>query len=381
MRLFYLNWTNPFRVSLGIGDEAAVTVLHGNAVKVTIPTQVRWKPGQYAYLRMPGISFFENHPFTIASLCSEDYPSEYDKDHRDMVVVFRPFGGFTKKVLESALDHGPWWTYRTFIDGPYGGMRRSMESFDHVILFAGGTGITAVVSQLLDLIKRMRDGKAITKHVHLVWAMKRPETMEWFKEELRICREFAPLGAVSCQFYITAAKRAAHSNKLVSAQTPNRPVSMVFHDKVNDMFQNIANNRYSMSSNNRNSTLIRDEAAGDPEREKELREEDADRLRPLPEAHLRPVRAESRAQLSSSLDRQRGASHSPARSPSPDRKHSMETPHMPPHPTLREKRRSNAMTIDIESAQNAQTTQMQQVAEDPQNFEFGFPSTPTECKL
>lgn len=380
MRLFHLNWTNPFRVSWGIGEEAAVTVLHENAVKVTIPTQVRWKPGQYVYLRMPGISFFENHPFTIASLCSEDYPSEYGENHRDMVVVFRPFGGFTKKVLESALDHGPWWTYRAFIDGPYGGMRRSMDSFDHVVLIAGGTGITAIVSQLLDLIKRMRDGKAVTKHIHLVWAMKRPETMEWFKEELRICREFAPPGTVSCQFYITAAKRAAHGNKIVSAQTPNRPVSMVFHDKVNDMFQNIASNRYSMSSNNRNSALIRDEAGGDPEREKELREEDADRLRPLPEAHLRPVRAESRSHLSPSPDRQRVGSRSPARSTSPDREHSIETPHMPPHPTLHEKRRSNAITLDIESAQSVQTTQMQQVAEDPQNFDFGFPSTPTECK-
>lgn len=381
MRLFYLNWTNPFRVSWGIGEEAAVTVLHDNAVKVTIPTQVRWKPGQYVYLRMPGISFFENHPFTIASLCSDDYPSEYDENYRDMVVVFRPFGGFTKKVLDSALDHGPWWTYRAFIDGPYGGMRRSMDSFDHVVLIAGGTGITAVVSQLLDLIKRMRDGKAITKHVHLVWALKRPETMEWFKEELRICREFAPPGAVSCQFYITAAKRASHGNKLVSAQTPNRPVSMVFHDKVNDMFQNIASNRYSMSSNNRNSALIRDEAGGDSEREKELREEDADRLRPLPEAHLRPARGASRSHLSPSPDRQRVASRSPVRVLSPDRENSMETPHMPPHPTLHEKRRSMAISLDIESAQNAQATQIQQVAEDPQNFQFGFPSTPTECKL
>ena len=115
-----------------------------------------------------------------------------------MVLVFRPYGGFTNKVVETALEHGPWQTYRAFLDGPYGGMRRSMDSFDHVVVIAGGSGITAVVSQLLDLIKRMRDGKAVTKSVQLVWAMKRPETMEWFKEELRICREFAPPGAVQC---------------------------------------------------------------------------------------------------------------------------------------------------------------------------------------
>ena len=378
-RLFYLNWTNPFRVSFCVGEEAAVTVMHENAVKVTIPTQTKWRPGQYVYLRMPGVSFFENHPFTIASLCSDDYPSEYGEKYRDMVVVFRPFGGFTKKVLDSALDHGPWWTYRAFIDGPYGGMRRSMVSFDHVVLIAGGTGITAVVSHLLDVIKRMRDGKAVTKNVHLIWAMKRPETMEWFKEELRICREFAPPDTVSCQFYITAAKRQTQTGQLVSAQTPNRPVSMVFHNKVNDVFQSIASNRFSFNSQ-RNSTQIRDAAAGDVEREKELHAENEDRLRPLPEAHLKPARQPSRGHLAvGPLPAQR------ARTPSPDRNYtemaSEETPHLPPHPTLHEKRRSRPMSLDITTAQNHQATQLQQMAQSQnsqQGFDFGFPQTPTE---
>ncbi|KAI5369802.1 Putative ferric reductase, NAD binding domain, ferric reductase transmembrane component-like protein [Septoria linicola] len=362
--IVYLNWTNPFRVSWGIGEEAAVTVLEENAVKVTIPTQVRWKPGQYIYLRMPGISFFENHPFTIASMCSDDYPSGYGDKYRDMVVLFRPFGGFTKKVLNSALDHGPWWTYRAFIDGPYGGMRRSMDSFDHIVLIAGGTGITAIVSHLLDLIKRMRDGKAVTKDIHLIWAMKRPETMEWFKEELRICREFAPPDTVSCQFYITAAKRQTHTGKLVSAQTPGRPVSMVLHDKVNDVFQSIASNRFSMSSN-RHSALIEAEANGNADREKELRDENTDRLQPLPQAHLKPMRSPSQRHLLPSV-----AAEAPAL---------QETPHMPPHPTLHEKRRSKQLSLDISSAQVAQASQIQQVIESKdQGFDFGFPSTPTE---
>ena len=46
-----------------------------------------------------------------------------------MVLVFRPFGGFTNKVLRRALEHGPWHTYRAFVDGPYGGMQRRIEAF------------------------------------------------------------------------------------------------------------------------------------------------------------------------------------------------------------------------------------------------------------
>jgi NAD(P)H-flavin reductase len=279
VRLFFLNWANPRRFSWLIGEESAVTVLPENAVKVTIPTQMKWRPGQYVYLRMPGISVFENHPFTIASLCSDDFPSEYGEQYRDMTLVFRPFGGFTRKVLNAAIDDGPMKTYRAFIDGPYGGMQRDLASFDTVILFAGGSGITAIVSQLLDLIKKMRDGKAVTKQVHVVWALKRPETMEWFKEELRICREFAPLETVHCQFFITAAKRTMPGAGQ-PPPSPSRPVSDLMHHKINDVFQGIASKR--------NSTLIRDESGGDPEKERELRAEIEDGITALPQPTFLP---------------------------------------------------------------------------------------------
>ncbi|KAH9837493.1 ferric/cupric reductase transmembrane component 7-like [Teratosphaeria destructans] len=380
VRLFYLNWSNPWRMSWLIGEEAAVTLLPESALKITVPTQMRWRPGQYVYVRMPGVEMFGNHPFTIASLCSDDFPSAYGPEYRDMVLVFRPFGGFTNRVLETALEHGPWHTYRTFLDGPYGGMSRSVDSFDHVVMVAGGSGITALVSQLLNLIKRMRDGKAVTKTVQLIWSMKRPETMEWFKEELRICREFAPLDTVTCQFYITSAKRMSKGGTLVSAGTPTRPVSMVIHEKVNDIFQNIASNRYSMgSSHYRNSALIRDEAEGDPEREKALRQENEDRIRPLPEAHLKAIPASNR-HLSPSPER-RAASQETGRSRSPDNRVIEDTPHMPPHPTLHEKRRSRPMSLDISTAQSMHADALQQLSqmEDPQSHQdFGFPSTPTE---
>ncbi|MCJ1390357.1 hypothetical protein MMC18_003216 [Xylographa bjoerkii] len=313
IRLFYLNWTNIRRTSWLIGEEASITILPENAVKVTIPTQVTWRPGQYVYLRMPGISVFENHPFTIASLCSDDFPSEYGEQYRDMIIVFRPFSGFTRKVVNAHNENGPWHTYRAFIDGPYGGMQRELAAFDTVILFAGGSGITAIVSQLLDLIKKMRDGRAVTKQVHVVWALKRPETMEWFKEELRICRQYAPPDSVHCQFFITAAKRHKPSTGQPAAQS--RPVSQVFHDKINEAFQGIADKRHS--------ALIREEAGGDAEKERELRAENEDGITALPQAYLAPPKSPK----------------SPRR-PRPAR---LEIP--PPEPSS--------------------------------NFDFGFPSTPT----
>ncbi|KAL2121995.1 hypothetical protein VTJ04DRAFT_2450 [Mycothermus thermophilus] len=273
LRLFKLNWTRPWRLSWLIGDEAAINIMSENAIKITIPTQMRWKPGQYVYLRMPGISLFENHPFTISSLCSEDFPSEYGEEYRDCVLVFRPYGGFTRKVLETAIEKGPFHTYRAFLDGPYGGMRRELAAFDTVILIAGGSGITSLMSQLLNLIKRMRDGKAITKKIVVVWALKRLEAMDWFREELRICRESAPPESVTCKFFVTAAVRQK-PNQQPTHRAP-RPLSNMFHDKLDGFVAGIASKR--------NSALIMAEAQGDPERERELRREDEDRITALPQ--------------------------------------------------------------------------------------------------
>lgn len=337
-RLLFLNWTNPRRMSWLIGEEAAVTILPENAVKITVATQIRWRPGQYVYLRMPGISVLENHPFTIASLCSDDFPSEYGVEYRDMTLVFRPFGGFTRKVLNVALEKGPQSSYRAFIDGPYGGMQRDLASFDSVVLLAGGSGITAIVSQLLDLIKKMRDNKAVTKRVEVVWALKRPDTMEWFKEELRICRDFAPPETVHCQFFITAAKRTMAGTRM--PPSPARPVSDMIHGKLNDVFQGVASKR--------NSALIRDEAGGDPEKERELRRENEDGISAL------PVAVVSAPAITTTSPR----------APSP-------TLTFPPPPKKAHTRNKPSFTVKIPPLHNPPHNT------NTNTFDFGFPSTPT----
>lgn len=285
-RFSKLNWTKPWRYAFLVGDEAAIQIMAENTVKITIPTQVKWVPGQYFYLRMPGISLLENHPFTVTSLCSEDFPSEYGEQYRDAVMVFRPYGGFTKKVLETAIEKGPFHTYRAFLDGPYGGMRRDLAAFDTCILIAGGSGITSLMSQLLNLIKRMRDGKAITKKIVVVWALRRLESMDWFREELRICRESAPPDSITCKFFVTSAVRASVQAQAIAAGTTGttrapRPLSNAFHDKLDGFVAGIASKR--------NSALIADVAQGNPDRERELRAEEQDRFTALPQQkYLQP---------------------------------------------------------------------------------------------
>ncbi|KAK8070901.1 ferric reductase transmembrane component 7 [Apiospora hydei] len=278
LRLFKLNWTKPWRLAFMVGDEAAITLMTENAIKVTIPTQMRWSPGQYVYLRMPGIS--------------EDFPSEYGEQYRDCVLVFKPYGGFTRRVLETAIQKGPFHTYRAYLDGPYGGMRRELSAFDTCILIAGGSGITSLMSQLLNLIKRMRDGKAITKKVVVIWALKRLEAMDWFREELRICRESAPPESVTCKFFVTSAVRQRVGAGLGAGvgERAQRPLSTMFHDRLDGFVAGVASKRAS--------TYIRDEAQGNVDYERELRAEDEDRITALPQQrYLQPHHEDSLRRL------------------------------------------------------------------------------------
>ncbi|KAI2787135.1 hypothetical protein POX_f07497 [Penicillium oxalicum] len=218
LRFLHLNWSNPLRpAAFMVGEECTVTLLPQGAVRVTVPTRMRWRPGQYVYLSMPSVAFFQSHPFTITSLCSDDFPSRYGEEYRDCVLVFRPLGGFTRKVFRQALWNSPLHTYSALLEGPYGGMQREMAAFNSVVFVAGGSGITAVVSQLLDLIKKVRDGKAITRSIRVIWALKGPETMEWFQRELRICKDHAPAGIFQCQFFLTGVKNVKEDRDL--AQT------------------------------------------------------------------------------------------------------------------------------------------------------------------
>lgn len=367
-RLFYLNWMNPLRPSWLIGEESAVTILPENAVKVTIPTQTRWKPGQYAYLRMPGISIVQNHPFTIASLCSEDFPSDYGDKYRDMTLVFRPFGGFTRQVYDTAQKKGPYKTYRSFIEGPYGGMQRQMSSFDQVIFFAGGSGITAIASQLLDLVKRMRDGKATTKSVHVIWAMKRPEIMEWFKEELRICREYAPAGSVHCHFFITSAKRYTPAGLGIGADGRQNRLSQLLAEKVDGVMQGI--------SKKRDSRIIDDY---------EMQDEEQDLVTALPQRtqfaspitrqpYFPPPPGQSDATTRTQMDEKR-ASSSLSEMQKDAETMSQADKLYNQHRYTAQQRMSNISTNDWASSRTPPADEENQNRNSA--FDFGFPQTPT----
>lgn len=148
---------------------ATLTALTNNGVKVTIPTRMRWQAGQHVFLRIPGLSLFDNHPFTVASVMQEGKGNDFE--YNDLVLVFKPHRGFTKRMFDISRSM-PDASYKAYLDGPYGGLSRKLEAFETVLMIAGGSGITPIVAHLQHLVQKFRKGEALTRDIRIVWTVK-----------------------------------------------------------------------------------------------------------------------------------------------------------------------------------------------------------------
>lgn len=95
-----------------------------------------------------------------------------DCGYNDLVLVFKPHKGFTRRVFDISRTH-PDVSYRAYLDGPYGGLSRKLEAFETVLMVAGGSGITPIVAHLQHLASKIREGEALTRDIRIIWTVKR----------------------------------------------------------------------------------------------------------------------------------------------------------------------------------------------------------------
>ena len=134
-------WTYPLLRTLieyGVGQKARMSVEDNSFIRITIPADFTWRPGQHCFLRFCsfGIHALSSHPFTICSLPSTS-PTESSK----LVFYIRHRGGFTARLHSYASTRSSV-QVPVLIDGPYGGIEnRRFFGSDRIIVIAGGTGV------------------------------------------------------------------------------------------------------------------------------------------------------------------------------------------------------------------------------------------------
>ncbi|WVR06150.1 hypothetical protein IAU60_003180 [Kwoniella sp. DSM 27419] len=100
-------------------------------------------------------------------------------DHDVMRVAIRR-KGFKWKAGQhgTTLEADVTTTIPLGLEGPYG-HAHSLDHFDTVLLVAGGTGVTFVLSHFLQIIANAPKPTSRVTHLHLVWHVRHAEDVEW----------------------------------------------------------------------------------------------------------------------------------------------------------------------------------------------------------
>lgn len=218
IRLAYNNW------SKGSFTSATCLALPGEVTRVTVelPRYVDVRPGTHAYLRFSGITAWESHPFSIAWV---EHSAERSNDRSLPVSEKEPFHigmdrgklktsvsfiigaqtGFTRKLYERTLvlqnmkrsqktkeqleaekalspqsDKVEGIQFRAAMEGPYAG-HHNLDSYGHIVLFAGSTGITHQISYIKRHLEGYNAGTVATRRITLVWIIRSYESLNWVR--------------------------------------------------------------------------------------------------------------------------------------------------------------------------------------------------------
>ncbi|KAL5457609.1 hypothetical protein EMCRGX_G034884 [Ephydatia muelleri] len=156
----------------------------------TIELQMRKKgfhteAGQYVFINVPSVAYFEWHPFTLTSSPEEDYFSVH-------IRIVGDWSEELSKQLGSGRDgfKQSWELPLITIDGPFG--TASEDVFEHEVgmLVGAGIGVTPFASILKSVFYKLTTEKKISlKKVYFYWICPEPQSFEWFASMLSSVEE------------------------------------------------------------------------------------------------------------------------------------------------------------------------------------------------
>ncbi|EWS74548.1 ferric reductase-like transmembrane component family protein (macronuclear) [Tetrahymena thermophila SB210] len=119
-----------------------------------------FKGGQYFFIMIPHLSYFQWHPFSVFSASYEE----------EMVFYVKSLGNWTGDLYEIAGKPGQPTSYRAYIDGPYGSHSISIEGdkYQNFLMISGGIGVTPIISTAKELLAEIDDGRPV-KNLHFIW--------------------------------------------------------------------------------------------------------------------------------------------------------------------------------------------------------------------
>jgi len=184
---------------------AKVTALGklGTKIEVTMPLIHTFEAGQYCWINIPHVSLFQWHPFSISS--SPPGPGQAT-DGVSLTFHVGDIHGAGTFVNKLRLATTAYSELKVNIDGPYGRVALPLEIHGTILMFAGGMGITPMVSIFGDLLRRHTSGKL--KNLHkcvIVFSSRHLDQLNWFQSIFEAANS-AATGVFTAECYWTRAK-------------------------------------------------------------------------------------------------------------------------------------------------------------------------------
>lgn len=168
----------------GAGSDVCRVTLH-------LPRHVDIRPGTHAYLRLMAVRPWETHPFSIAWVEHHQSPPGVEKSNHDELpqqqgistsvsFVVCAQSGFTRQLLARTRACGGRMTTSATFEGPYDGLT-SLDSYGHVVLVAGATGITHQLRYARRLVLGHKARTTAARRILLVWVVRQGDALDWVR--------------------------------------------------------------------------------------------------------------------------------------------------------------------------------------------------------
>ncbi|WWC64968.1 uncharacterized protein I303_107582 [Kwoniella dejecticola CBS 10117] len=133
------------RVFIGFRHiEATIQILDSETVQIAASispfTAQRYRPGQYVFMQVPSISFFQWHPFTVSTCVNNQLHLHIKTD-----------GNWTQKLRDLASEDREAVSIKIGLDGPFGAPAERFYDYSHTVLVGSGIGVTPFSGILADL--------------------------------------------------------------------------------------------------------------------------------------------------------------------------------------------------------------------------------------
>ena len=174
------------------------------------PKRFKQKAGDYVFIKIPAISKFEWHPFTLTSCPEDDELSVHIRSAGDWTGELNEhFTKLQKETGQDSLLELPENSRTIYVDGPYGTPSVKVMDSEVAVIIGAGIGVTPFASVLKTILASYKNKEVAVKapqKIYFVWLNRSQKAFEWFAELLKEVELEDKKRLVDINIYMTAGK-------------------------------------------------------------------------------------------------------------------------------------------------------------------------------